>query len=165
MFLGLLSSYVNQPGRLDPSGLIGVFFFNNSNEIKVNQICLLKCAEIYIENYVDATLYVLGKHSWTIISSHWNTIVLLYSEIRCLHPNDPNLKTRLSSKWFGDYTQYQCNEGFTPTANWARCTENGWTPNPLCEGIFIRDFYWCEYLVMCGFLHFLHCCTGLSTFS
>ena len=117
------------------------FFLNNSYEIIVNQICLLKCAEIYIENYVDATLYVLGKQSWTIISSHWNTIVLLYSEIRCLHPNDPNLKTSPSSKWFGDSSQYECNEGFTQTANQARCTENGWTPNPLCEGIFMGDFY------------------------
>ena len=67
MLLRVLSSYVNQPGRLDPSGLIGLVclfvFLAIVNQSKVNQISLRKCAEIYIENYVDATLYVLGKQS------------------------------------------------------------------------------------------------------
>ena len=36
---------------------------NNCNTIKVNQISLRQCAEIYIENYVDVTVYDLGKQS------------------------------------------------------------------------------------------------------
>ena len=55
---------MNQPGRLDPSGLIGlVCFFNNCDAIKINLMSLLKCAEIYFENYVDVTVYDLGKQS------------------------------------------------------------------------------------------------------
>ena len=125
-------------------------FFNNCNQIKVNQISLRKCPEIYIENYVDVTEYDLGKQSWTTINSHWDTIVLLYSVIRCQDPNDPNLKERLRSTGYGYYAYYRCKEGFRPTDRVkARCTENGWTPNPLCEGIFMGDFYW--YVVSCIF--------------
>ena len=36
---------------------------NNCNTIEVNQISLSKCTEIYIENYVDVTVYDLGKQS------------------------------------------------------------------------------------------------------
>ena len=36
---------------------------NNCNTIEVNQISLRKCTEIYIENYVDVTVYDLGKQS------------------------------------------------------------------------------------------------------
>ena len=36
---------------------------NNCNTIEVNQISLCKCTEIYIENYVDVTVYDLGKQS------------------------------------------------------------------------------------------------------
>ena len=61
--------------------------------------------------------------------------------IECQDPSDPNLKERLQSRWMGSYAQYQCKEGFTPTDGQARCTENGWTPNPLCKGIFMGDFY------------------------
>ena len=55
---------MNQPGRPDPSALIGLLcFLNNCYQIKVNQISLRKCPEIYIENYVDVTVYDLGKQS------------------------------------------------------------------------------------------------------
>uniref|UniRef100_A0A8C5C9L1 Sushi domain-containing protein n=1 Tax=Gadus morhua TaxID=8049 RepID=A0A8C5C9L1_GADMO len=54
--------------------------------------------------------------------------------IRCQDPNDPNLKERLRSTGYGGYAYYRCKQGFRPTDYViARCTENGWTPNPLCE--------------------------------
>ncbi|CAL8395472.1 unnamed protein product, partial [Boreogadus saida] len=66
-------------------------------------------------------------------SGEWNTAVPC-QEIRCQDPNDPNLKERLQSTRYGGYAYYRCKEGFMPTAYVVvRCTENGWTPNPLCE--------------------------------
>ncbi|CAL8272457.1 unnamed protein product [Boreogadus saida] len=68
-------------------------------------------------------------------SGQWDSAAIC-QEIKCQDPNDPNLKERLESKWMDGYARYQCIEGLTPTdAVWARCTENGWTPNPLCEVI------------------------------
>ncbi|XP_056456297.1 complement factor H-like isoform X3 [Gadus chalcogrammus] len=55
--------------------------------------------------------------------------------IRCQDPSDPNLKEQLPNQWMGDYAQYRCREGFTPTDRRATCTENGWSPKPLCEVI------------------------------
>ncbi|XP_030223732.1 complement factor H-like isoform X2 [Gadus morhua] len=59
----------------------------------------------------------------------------LCKAIRCQDPSDPHLEEQLPNRWVGDDAQYQCREGFTPTDGRATCTENGWTPNPLCKEI------------------------------
>ncbi|XP_056456299.1 complement receptor type 1-like isoform X5 [Gadus chalcogrammus] len=66
-------------------------------------------------------------------SGEWDSAAIC-QEIRCQDPNDPHLKEQLESRWMDGYAPYRCKEGFKPThGGRARCTENGWTPNPLCQ--------------------------------
>ncbi|XP_056459308.1 sushi, von Willebrand factor type A, EGF and pentraxin domain-containing protein 1-like isoform X4 [Gadus chalcogrammus] len=68
-------------------------------------------------------------------SGEWNTAAECQEIIICQDPNDPNLKQWLQSTRYSGYAHYWCKEGFRPTDDTARCTENGWTPNPLCKEV------------------------------
>ncbi len=64
----------------------------------------------------------------------------LVSEIRCEVPLDQHVSD-LDNYFRGEMKlgakkHYSCMSGYRGTAKEATCTKNGWTPNPLCAGIF-----------------------------
>ena len=124
--------------------------YYNGNLIKVKQISLRKWAEIYTENYVDHAIdqTIMNNHQKFPLKT--DTIVLLYSVVICQDPKDPSLKRPLLSRFMNDSAQYSCKNSPTST-HLAKCTIKGWTPNPLCQGIFIGDFYLYMYLFSYSF--------------
>uniref|UniRef100_A0A8C5FTF8 Sushi domain-containing protein n=1 Tax=Gadus morhua TaxID=8049 RepID=A0A8C5FTF8_GADMO len=102
----------------------------NKDRFLPGETVLVKCDRdrcfSYSDQQTQKTITCTG-------SGEWDTAPKC-QVIRCQDPNDPNLKERLESRWMDGDAPYQCREGFTLTnGGWARCTENGWTPNPLCE--------------------------------
>ncbi|CAL8269650.1 unnamed protein product, partial [Arctogadus glacialis] len=110
-----------------------------------NAVIIEKKLEVYSHGarvtYECRTNYRMeGERIIRCQSGQWSQQTPTCIQIRCHDPKDPNLEERLQSRWYGEYANYQCKEGFRPTADvGARCTENGWTPNPLCKEIRCQD--------------------------
>ncbi|KAI2645201.1 Complement factor H [Labeo rohita] len=65
-------------------------------------------------------------------------------EITCEYPHDQHVsRSSISGESkLGEKQSYSCEEGYRETAEKATCTRDGWTPNPLCTGMFC-----CEILI------------------
>ncbi|XP_049321868.1 complement factor H-related protein 1 [Astyanax mexicanus] len=58
------------------------------------------------------------------------------SEPSCATPRDEHVVSPFLLGWFsrlGRSRPYQCEPGYKATADRAECTENGWSPKPLCK--------------------------------
>uniref|UniRef100_A0A8C1S323 Sushi domain-containing protein n=1 Tax=Cyprinus carpio TaxID=7962 RepID=A0A8C1S323_CYPCA len=66
----------------------------------------------------------------------YNYHVNLVSEITCEDPRDQHVSTPYN--WgkmkLGEKQSYSCAYGYRKTAAVATCTQDGWTPKPLCAG-------------------------------
>uniref|UniRef100_A0A3B1IQA8 Sushi domain-containing protein n=1 Tax=Astyanax mexicanus TaxID=7994 RepID=A0A3B1IQA8_ASTMX len=63
-----------------------------------------------------------------------------FAEPTCATPRDEHVVSPFLLGWFsrlGRSGPYQCEPGYKATADRAECTENGWSPKPLCKGTLL----------------------------
>uniref|UniRef100_A0A9J7XUP5 Complement factor H like 4 n=1 Tax=Cyprinus carpio carpio TaxID=630221 RepID=A0A9J7XUP5_CYPCA len=96
-----------------------------SGDMKLGTKTSYRCESGYRETAAEATC---TRDGWTPNP--------LCAEITCEDPRDQHV-SRPNYYFSGDMklgtkTSYRCESGYRKTAEKATCTQDGWTPNPLC---------------------------------
>uniref|UniRef100_A0A665THV4 Sushi domain-containing protein n=1 Tax=Echeneis naucrates TaxID=173247 RepID=A0A665THV4_ECHNA len=144
-------------GRLLPGSSQSLLFLSCSctgqeNAFVENRIVIyfpptaIRCSMPVIQNgKVQGDAHSYDEHEFLnficnpgYLPAHFRLSVCTKMGIRGIWDPTPECERKCGlSDPMDETVSYQCKPGYTRTdgVTWATCTEDGWTPNPLCQGI------------------------------
>ncbi|XP_041646754.1 complement factor H-like [Cheilinus undulatus] len=124
---------------LSLSRITGTTYDTTKNRFSPDETVRVRCSDAYWISTPQTTSIV----STCTESGEWD-ILPVCQEVRCRAEGEP-LVYSWSIYWrqvirLGDTVRYQCYRGYRPTSIEARCTRDGWSPNPLCKALTCNRF-------------------------